>query len=42
MKRDKKVHKNVGKATIVITSYSPNHLPACIINEGKGGPETKD
>jgi hypothetical protein len=42
MKRDIKDHKNVGKATIVIMSYSPDHPPARVVNEGKDGPETKD
>ena len=32
MKMDKKDHKNVGNVTIVIMSYSPNHLPARVVN----------
>jgi hypothetical protein len=42
MKREKKHHKNVGKWPIVIMSYSSNHPPARVVNEGKAGPETKD
>jgi hypothetical protein len=34
MKRDKKDHKNVGKATIVIMSYSPNHPLARLRKQG--------
>jgi hypothetical protein len=40
MKREKD-HKNVGKSTIVIMSYSPNHPPARIVNEGKADQKLK-
>jgi hypothetical protein len=33
--------KNVGKATIVIMSYSPNHPPARVVNEGKADQKLK-
>jgi hypothetical protein len=48
MKRDKKDHKNVGKATILIMSsirylwsYSPNHQPASVVNESKADQKLK-
>jgi hypothetical protein len=37
----KKDHKNVGKATIVIMSYSSNHPPACVVNEIKADQKLK-
>jgi hypothetical protein len=41
MKRDKKDRKNVGRATIVIMSYSPNRPPARVVNESKADQKLK-